>query len=106
MAAQVEPETGRLTRRHGRSRAGQHSHARDGSIGTGHRCERVVELIEAVSKHALKRNIRVKSFSRAKIKQAFAESAAPNKYEIAIAIAKRFPVLQPRLPRFRKPCDE
>lgn len=67
------------------------------------RCERIVELIAAVSKHVLKRNIRVKSFSRAQIKQAFAESAAPNKFEIAIAIAKRFPELEPRLPRFRKP---
>jgi len=28
---------------------------------------------------------------------------APNKQEIAGAIAKRFPELAPRLPRFRKP---
>jgi hypothetical protein len=35
------------------------------------------------------------------VKQAFSESAS-NKYEIAVAIANRFPELAPRLPRFRK----
>ena len=67
------------------------------------RCKRVRELIEDISKLALKRNIRVKSFARLKVKQAFAEAGASNKFEIAVAIAKRFPELQPRLPRFRKP---
>ena len=37
------------------------------------------------------------------MKQAFSESGASNKYEIAVAIANRFPELAPRLPRFRKP---
>src|SRR5207253_3063921 len=67
------------------------------------RCRRVRELIEDISKLAAKRKIKVKSFSRAKVKQAFIESGALNKYEIASAIAKRFPELAPRLPRFRKP---
>jgi len=39
--------------------------------------------------HSLAPNIRVRSFSRAKVKQTFGESGASNKYEIAIAI-KRF----------------
>jgi hypothetical protein len=39
--------------------------------------------------HSLAPNIRVRSFSRAKVKQTFGESGASNKYEIAIAIAKR-----------------
>src|SRR5437773_8813365 len=47
--------------------------------------------------------VRVKSVSRAELKQAFAESGAGTKYEIAMAIANRFPELAPRLPRFRKP---
>jgi hypothetical protein len=37
------------------------------------------------------------------VKQAFSESGASTKHEIAVAIAKRFPELAPRLPRFRKP---
>ena len=37
------------------------------------------------------------------MKQAFSESGATTKYEGAVAIAKRFPELAPRLPRFRKP---
>jgi hypothetical protein len=52
---------------------------------------------------ALSRNVKVKTLSRAEVKQAFAESGAGTKYEIAIAIANRFPELTPRLPRFRKP---
>src|SRR5206468_1523364 len=67
------------------------------------RCRRIGQLINDISKLALKRKIRVRSFSRAKVKQAFFESGASTKYGIALAIAKRFPELAPRLPRFRKP---
>jgi len=67
------------------------------------RCGRVRELINDISKLAVKRNVKVRSFSRLKVKQVFAESGATNKYEIAVAIAKRFPELAPRVPRFRKP---
>jgi Holliday junction resolvasome RuvABC endonuclease subunit len=67
------------------------------------RCDRIGELINDISKLASKRKIRVRSVSRLKVKQAFSESGASNKYEIALDIAKRFPELAPRLPRFRKP---
>src|SRR5262245_53799223 len=67
------------------------------------RCGRVRELIGHISKLASENKIKVKSFSRIKVKQAFAESGAPNKYEITRAIAKRLPELASRLPRFRKP---
>src|SRR5207245_2482978 len=67
------------------------------------RCRRVRELIEDISKLAAKRKIRVTSFSRAKVKQVSSESGAQTKHEIAVDIAKRFPELAPRLPRFRKP---
>src|SRR5947208_15320226 len=60
------------------------------------RCRRVRELIEDISKLAAKRKIKVKSFSRLKVKQVFSESGAVNKYEIASTIAKRFPELAPR----------
>src|SRR5215831_10039059 len=67
------------------------------------RCGRVRELINDISQLAVKRKVKVRSFSRAKVKQAFSETDASTKYEIAVAIAKRFPELVPRLPRFRKP---
>jgi Holliday junction resolvasome RuvABC endonuclease subunit len=67
------------------------------------RCSRIRELINDISKLAAKRKIKVRSFSRAKVKKAFFESGASNKHEIATAIASRFPELAPRLPRFRKP---
>src|SRR5262249_25241455 len=65
--------------------------------------DRVRELIDDISKLAVQRKLKVRRFSRVKVKQAFSESGASTKYEIAIAIAKRFPELAPRLPRFRKP---
>jgi len=67
------------------------------------RCRRIQMLIDGMSTLASKRTVRIRSFSRAKVKQAFFESGAVNKYEIATAIAGRFPELVPRLPRFRKP---
>jgi Holliday junction resolvasome RuvABC endonuclease subunit len=67
------------------------------------RCRRVAELVDEISKLAMKREVKVRSFSRAEVRRAFTASAAKTKYEIAIAIAKRFPELAPRLPRFRKP---
>jgi Holliday junction resolvasome RuvABC endonuclease subunit len=67
------------------------------------RCGRVQELIDDLSNLAAERNVKVRSFSRLKVKQAFVEAGAKNKYEIALAIARRFPELSPRVPRFRKP---
>src|SRR6266571_6638610 len=63
-------------------------------VGKGsRRCRRVAELIEAISKLAAKRKLKVRMYSRAKVKQAFSESGASNKQDIAIAIAGRFPEL-------------
>src|SRR5436309_7902342 len=45
------------------------------------RCQRVGELINDISKLAAKREIRVRCFSRAKVKQAFFEADASNKQE-------------------------
>jgi Holliday junction resolvasome RuvABC endonuclease subunit len=67
------------------------------------RCQRIESLINDISKLASKRQIKVRSFFRARVKQTFSECGASNKQEIAIAIANRFPELAPRLPRFRKP---
>jgi Holliday junction resolvasome RuvABC endonuclease subunit len=67
------------------------------------RCRRVVELIDDISNLAMKRKVKIRTFARAEITKKFAETGAQTKYEIAIAIANRFPELAPRLPRFRKP---
>ena len=67
------------------------------------RCERVADLINSIEKLAIKNHVKVRRFSRLKIKTTFAEGGTKNKYEIAIAIVNRFPELAPRLPRFRKP---
>jgi Holliday junction resolvasome RuvABC endonuclease subunit len=67
------------------------------------RCRRATELIDGISSLALIRKVKVRRFSRADVKQAFAEFGAVTKYEIAVTITKRFPELAPRLPRFRKP---
>ena len=75
----------------------------DYAVKGSRRCGRVRELIHDISKLAETRKIKVRSVSRLKVKQAFAESGASNKYEIAVAIANRFPELAPRLPRYRKP---
>src|SRR3989442_3800995 len=57
------------------------------------RCRRIQELINDISKLASKRKIKVRSFSRIKVKQAFSEAGASNKQEIAVTIANRFPEL-------------
>ena len=67
------------------------------------RCRRIQGLITDITKVAAKKNIKVRSFSRTKVKHAFSETGASTKFEIATAIAGRFPELAPRLPRFRKP---
>jgi Holliday junction resolvasome RuvABC endonuclease subunit len=67
------------------------------------RCARVQHLIDAISELASQKNVRVKRISQGDVKRRFRELGAVTKYEIAVAIAKRFPELSPRLPRFRKP---
>ena len=67
------------------------------------RCHRIQALINDISRLASKQKIKVRSFSRAKVKQTFSQSGAVNKYENAVAIAKCFPELAARMPRFRKP---
>jgi hypothetical protein len=73
-------------------------------VGRGsRRCRRVRKLLDKIERLADKESISVRRFARAKVRRAFSDSGAKTKFEIATAIAKRFPELQPRLPRFRKP---
>ena len=51
------------------------------------------------------KRIRCRSISRPSIQQAFAEIGVKTKYEIAGAIASRFPELSSRLPHQRKPWE-
>jgi hypothetical protein len=74
----------------------------DYAAKSSRRCRRIHGLINNITKLALKRKVKVRSFSRAGVKQVFSESDASTKYEIAVAIANRFTELMPRLPRFRK----
>jgi Holliday junction resolvasome RuvABC endonuclease subunit len=67
------------------------------------RCTRVRELIADISKLAAKKKVKVRKFSRLKVKRPFSESGASTKHEIAVAISRWFPELAPRVPRFRKP---
>lgn len=67
------------------------------------RCSRVQKLLGRVERLADEGAILTRHFSRSKVRRAFSDSGAKTKYEIAVAIAKRFPELVPRLPRFRKP---
>lgn len=68
------------------------------------RCSRVQRLLGRVERLADEGAILTRHFSRSQVRRAFSDSGAKTKYEIAVAIAKRFPELAPRLPRLRKPC--
>ncbi len=67
------------------------------------RCSRVQKLLVRMEHIADQGAILTRRFSRAKVRRAFADASAKTKYEIAAAIATRFPELAARLPRFRKP---
>jgi len=74
------------------------NHAGDGS----RKCRRTRRVITGMAEHANKRNLTLASFSRNMIRQAFAETGAVTKYEIAQVLAKDFPELAPRLPPVRR----
>lgn len=67
------------------------------------RCCRVQKLLGRVERLTDEGAILTRHFSRSKVRRAFSDSGATTKHEIAAEIARRFPELAPRLPRFRKP---
>lgn len=67
------------------------------------RCARVRELTADFRMLALEHGIRLHRISRRKVQRVFAATGASTKHQIALAIAKRFPELDPRLPPLRKP---
>jgi Holliday junction resolvasome RuvABC endonuclease subunit len=67
------------------------------------RCKRVQQLINDIKRLANKKGIKTYSYSRAAIRETFAQSGARTKYQIAQKIAAWLPMFEPRLPPVRKP---
>jgi len=70
------------------------------------RCRRIQGLINDISKLASKRKIRVRSFSRIKVKQVFSESGASNKQDIAHANCRAISGARAPFTAFQKTLDE
>jgi Holliday junction resolvasome RuvABC endonuclease subunit len=66
------------------------------------RAKRIEGLIGAITDVATKRRMVSASFSRADVRACFSHLGARTKREIAQAIAREFPELEPRLPPVRK----
>jgi Holliday junction resolvasome RuvABC endonuclease subunit len=66
------------------------------------RCARVRQLIDRIRQLADNKRIPARSFSRSKIRRAFAPFGAVTKSQIAAQIAKLFVELAPHLPGVRK----
>lgn len=66
------------------------------------RCRRVQRLIKDFTSLALELNIKIYRYSRATVREAFSQSDAYTKHEIAATIANKFPELSVRLPPERK----
>jgi hypothetical protein len=62
--------------------------------------------IDEIRKLAEKREVKVKNFSRAAVKDGFAESGATTKQEIAIGIAAAFPRTCSASPALQEAVDE
>jgi hypothetical protein len=65
--------------------------------------KRSQRLIERVVRLADERDIPVRRIPRAGLRRAFSSEYARTKYQIALAIVRRFPELAVRLPPIRKP---
>jgi hypothetical protein len=74
------------------------NHAGEGS----RKSPRVQRVIAGMAGYAGKRNLALASYSRHMIRQAFAETGAVTKHEIAQLLARDFPELAPRLPPVRR----
>lgn len=66
------------------------------------RWKRVRQLIPKFRTLAVTRRVRFRRISRRKVQKHFAAAGATTKHQIAVAIAKQFPELDPRLPPPRK----
>jgi Holliday junction resolvasome RuvABC endonuclease subunit len=67
------------------------------------RCQRVVQLIENLHVLASAVGVRTWRISRRQVQRCFSKTGAATKRQIAVALAARFPELEPHLPPVRKP---
>jgi hypothetical protein len=65
------------------------------------RASRVQALIRSIERLATRKRFRSRAFSRGEIRKAFDPAGKATRKSIAVEIARRFPELSPRLPRFR-----
>lgn len=75
----------------------------DSSANGARRSRRVSRLIEMARDAALERGIKVRAIPRTKLGRPLVRDGTVTKYNIALAIAGRFPELARRLPPIRKP---
>jgi len=70
---------------------------------TSRRCARVQWLLRNIAKLASALNIRSEMVSRRAVRALFVSEGGATKHQVAVAIAKQFPELAPRVPLPRKP---
>jgi len=70
---------------------------------TSRRCARIQWLLKDIINLAALRNIRSQLVSRRAVRDLFVSEGNATKHQVAVAIAKRFPELAPRVPPPRKP---
>ena len=66
------------------------------------RAKRIQKLIDAMTALAAKERVATASFSRAEVRACFSPTGWTTKRQIAEAIAREFPELEPRLPPVRR----
>ena len=70
----------------------------------GSRCStRIQKLLERILKLIEEKKITAKLYSKSQVKRSFFLIGTPTKYNIALAIGKKFPELAVRVPPYRKP---
>ena len=74
----------------------------DTAVKGSRRCPRVAQLIEYLLSMAAGRDLRTRLISRLQVQRCFSKNGSATKRQVAVAIAWRFPELEPHLPPVRK----
>ena len=75
----------------------------DTALKSSRRCSRAAQLIENLLLMAAGRDLGTRRISRLQVQRCFSDSSPATKRQVAVAIARRFPELEPYLPPIRKP---
>lgn len=67
------------------------------------RWPRALQLINDVVALGMAHRVRIRRVSRQRMQRYFSEKGSATKYQVAAAVAQRFPELEPHLPPVRKP---